>query len=483
MCRNHSLAPAVLICFMFITVGVYSQTRVCSPVDCALPSDKSLDVCPAVIASSSSSSAAIAHYNRCSDTIDLNFCVMRRAAVNLSYSYELIRDSDNKTVATDSGSLDKVSSPILVEVHTKNKAATTYHVSLTVSEGPQKAEPKMLGPIEVARHSKTRGLAIGISHYLNPDIRVLNFADQDAKSFYDLATSLIKSPDVVDIRLMRNEEATRDAIKAEIENIEKDHDFCENDQFVFFYSGHGFLDGGHYLGTYNVDPTKLEDTGFYMPFLLHKIDHIGPSPGFTTRKLLIFDSCFGGFSDKAPEPSASSKNGVKSAGKEEAVTDGTLLRGETTVQESDTALEDMRRELTHLFNTEATILSASEANVPAEEGAVLIGRDDHRFFFFVDEVDKTKLPTLTGHGLYTYFLLGNLERQLSSSSLLDVTGDHRAQFKPTGDCKLSFAHAHQKASNEISEMIKDPKLAGRKIQEPREQDGRSPLRDWVCPSQ
>src|SRR6516164_406754 len=118
MCRNHSLAPAVLICFMFITVGVYSQTRVCSPVDCALPSDKSLDVCPAVIASSSSSSAAIAHYNRCSDTIDLNFCVMRRAAVNLSYSYELIRDSDNKTVATDSGSLDKVSSPILVEVHT-----------------------------------------------------------------------------------------------------------------------------------------------------------------------------------------------------------------------------------------------------------------------------------------------------------------------------------------------------------------------------
>ncbi len=455
----------------------YAQTIVCSPSACPLASlSHPLQICPA----ETSSSAEAVHFDRCQRKIAVNFCVIRPADRSplVSYSYDLVRTSDSKTVQSKNvhaGSFAfPVNKPITESIDVDDPGQ--YAVHLTVRDPEGNLAPLTLGPIDVEFFTKTDAVIVGIAKYSNPSIRPLSFASRDAESFAKLITHII-APAHLDVHIFTDSTAKMDDIFASLQKMREDRQFCENDQFIFYYSGHGFIDdsGDHYLGAYGIDPANLSQTGLFVPRLFDLIDKIGQNGGIT-RKLILLDSCFSGLSER------SSQAVSYSSGKEVLVMNHKIAPKGTPIVENPDNIQDIKKQLSHLDAEEATIGSAAEANVPAEEGAILLDANKPRHFYFTDELDAKVLENAKGHGLYTYFLLGNIERQLPPNTHLDLADDGESEFKSSGNCQINFKAAQYSALRDVQLMVeRDPILQKRgPLQEFSYIPGRYHLKPWTC---
>jgi Caspase domain len=461
-----------------LSVGVMcGQTIVCSPTACPLASSTHpLQVCPA----ETSDSSEVLHFDRCQRKIVVNFCVIRPSDRSplVAYSYDLIRTSDSKTIqskAIHGGNFEfPAGKPITEPVDVDDPGR--YSVRLTVSDPEGNAASLTVGPVDVTFYTKTSAVIVGIARYANPGIRQLSFAAHDAESFEKLIIHVV-DPTHLDVHTFKDATATMDGILTSLQRLREDRQFCESDQFIFYYSGHGFIDdsGDHYLGAYGLDPANLSQTGLFVPRLFDLIDKIGQNGGIT-RKLILLDSCFSGLSE------SSSQGTSFSSGKEVLVMNHKIAPAGTPIVEHPDNIQDIKKQLSHLDAEEATIGSAAEADVPAEEGAILLDADKPRHFYFADELDATVLQNAKGHGLYTYFLLGNIERQLLPTMHLDLVDDNESEFKSGGDCHISFKAAQDKALEDLRNMVShDPILQKRgRIQEFSYINGKSHLKPWTC---
>ena len=98
---------------------------------------------------------------------------------------------------------------------------------------------------------------IGIDKYLDPDIRDLTGARNDAKALWSLFSDTI--PDI-NANLILDEDATSDCVSKTIEQTLKNA--TENDTVIITFAGHGTND--HRLVTYNTTVTNLQNSSISM---------------------------------------------------------------------------------------------------------------------------------------------------------------------------------------------------------------------------
>ena len=123
---------------------------------------------------------------------------------------------------------------------------------------------------------------IGIDKYLDPDIRDLTGARNDAKALWSLFSDTI--PDI-DANLILDEDATSDCVSKTIEQTLKNA--TENDTVIITFAGHGTND--HRLVTYNTTVTNLQNSSISM-------DEIALLFKESPAKVILFilDCCFSG---------------------------------------------------------------------------------------------------------------------------------------------------------------------------------------------
>jgi hypothetical protein len=460
--------------------GAFGQIT-CSPRCPPRSSTDPLRVCPA----SSPRSEEGAYFNRCAKSIKLQFCVERPLdlSTDIGYSWEVLRATDLAPVLSKPAlpGLFPMSAnrPISQDIEIDTPGDYLVRVTATDAKG-SKSTPVTFGPVVVAFYAKTEAVIVGVSQYSNPIVPQLDFAAHDAESMQKLIQSVIPK-EHLRVHPFVDKTAIADDIYATLDSIAEDNaDFCSEDLFIFYFSGHGFISaskGEHYLGAYNVDPKLLFTTGINVPRLFGLINNIGPNG--VSKKLVLLDSCFSGLSESA------SLVQVQSAGKGLIVVNHQLTAKGQILSDVPNNIGDIKAQLTHLDDEEATFGFAAEANVPAEEGVVLPDPAKARHFYFKDEVDETVLQSAiankAGHGLYTYFLLGNIERQLSPTIHLDLTDDHETDFKPNGDCVVNFQQAQDDAFREIPKYAgRDATLVKRPLQRLTFLPGHTPLSGWQC---
>ena len=133
-------------------------------------------------------------------------------------------------------------------------------------------------------------VVIGINKYEN--IRVLNYAVQDAESMQDILINTFDFP-ANNITLLKNEQATKQNILKAFSDIT--NQAKENDRVLIFFSGHGetmdLIDGGEvgYLMPVNAKKNNLYLSGIGMDdlkklSLMSQAKHI----------LYLIDACYGG---------------------------------------------------------------------------------------------------------------------------------------------------------------------------------------------
>jgi len=138
-------------------------------------------------------------------------------------------------------------------------------------------------------------VVIGIDRYRDPSITELQYAEADAKAFYDFLITKggVRSNNA---RLLLNKDATQVNIRRALGDFLKQKALKE-DEVIIYYAGHGTTDpeptseGGlaKYLVPWDADPTSLFATGIPM----EEIDHIFAR--LAARKiLLVQDTCFSG---------------------------------------------------------------------------------------------------------------------------------------------------------------------------------------------
>jgi hypothetical protein len=133
------------------------------------------------------------------------------------------------------------------------------------------------------------GLFVGIRTYEDPSIRPLRTSDRDAVHTGD---TLAAYGDIQPLRLVRNEQATRHRIKAEICKTLVNAT-APGDTVFIYWSGHGWrFDSGASsvccLVPYDAqrqDPSSMIDEGTFIEWIDTLADR---------RLILIFDVCYGG---------------------------------------------------------------------------------------------------------------------------------------------------------------------------------------------
>lgn len=136
---------------------------------------------------------------------------------------------------------------------------------------------------------------IGITEFANSKVPRLQYATEDAKSFYQYLTQEANfAPDHV--RLLYNERATQRRIKSELGNKLLTRMVKPDDLVVIFVSTHGSpaqmdsVEHKNYLVAYDSDPDDLYSTGIDMQEILSIIKH----RVLSDRLLLILDACHSG---------------------------------------------------------------------------------------------------------------------------------------------------------------------------------------------
>ena len=163
---------------------------------------------------------------------------------------------------------------------------------------PQKDKSKDLVPVPDAPAAadgapRAYALIVGVAKYENLDpSQFLKFTESDASAMY--RTLISKEGGAFpseNVHLLVGQKATLANLQYELEKWLPSVANQANDRVVVYFSGHGFIVGGHgYLAPWDVDPAKPDSTGYSM-------DRLG---AILTRsvnarsKLLLLDACHSG---------------------------------------------------------------------------------------------------------------------------------------------------------------------------------------------
>lgn len=160
-------------------------------------------------------------------------------------------------------------------------------------------------PVTQPPPRKKFALVIGIVYDSN-DLGVVNFADRDATSVYNLLTQKMGFPRE-NVVLLRNQEATRLNIDNALRWLATTPQIDSESDVVFFYSGHGLRNapGGGYnnpnlpgygLVPYDYKNFDFRNTGdglFFDTYLAALFSRMNPG-----RMWIAIDSCFSGGYDR-----------------------------------------------------------------------------------------------------------------------------------------------------------------------------------------
>jgi protein O-mannosyl-transferase len=148
--------------------------------------------------------------------------------------------------------------------------------------------------MDLSEINSVRAVVIGISDYQNNKLD-LQYARSDAEAFCDyLRSSLMLHPDSIQIKLLTDNQVTRDNIWEALRWLSKESK--KGSLAIFYYSGHGDVEGETgkqhgYLITYDSPENYYESRAFRMSDLQDKIDEIVKKEA---KALLIVDACRSG---------------------------------------------------------------------------------------------------------------------------------------------------------------------------------------------
>jgi hypothetical protein len=131
-------------------------------------------------------------------------------------------------------------------------------------------------------------LVVGVSKYRSKQVQNLGYAENDAKVIADDLTRL-----GFEVELLLAAEATTSTVQAHIERFARS--LSKHDQFVFFFSGHGFgVAGGEsqYLQCWDYGP-GLTNTALNLTAAIQLFSHASDCP----RTMFFLDACNSGLDD------------------------------------------------------------------------------------------------------------------------------------------------------------------------------------------
>jgi hypothetical protein len=414
----------------------------------------------------------------CKSKVTANFEVhLLNPETRYRYAYTFHRNGEEIRYEDDPSSFPFAGDKNLPPLEFELKTSGNYQIDIQVDDkrGNRKIEKSTSQQIHL--ESTVRAVIVGISKYENGGydpreygegkIRNLRYAEADARAFAGFLNQVIRDEDLSMTVLPNGEaKATGETIMKALKQQAKVS--CQNDSFIFYYSGHGFVDekGRRFLGTYDINPSDISEHGISLLDLGAAIKGIEAK-----RKLIVLDSCFGGA--YAREPTSNGLTGAKLQ---------IVYRGKVAgVNVPPILFEDANPIISINPSKQFSFYSASMANAPAEEGVVVANSSGNRKFFFLWEVDDVQRASV-GHGLYTYYLLGELEKQMSAKHPHSDL-NHDGVWQPEGECKFNFLSAHHRAAIDIENLEKELKKKGFEVdalQEPTDSQGADVFKDTEC---
>ncbi len=179
----------------------------------------------------------------------------------------------------------------IVSVFAQSGAAVSEAASVRlawVSPRIEAATPDTLQVPAFVVQPKLYVLAVGVGTYRNPDFR-LDYPAKDARDFtvalQDQKTRLYRD---VEVRLLTDAEATRDAVLEGLEWLERQT--TAKDVAVLFLAGHGINDptGAYFFLPWNADPERMKTT------MIPSTDFQSTLAKLPGKVLLFLDSCHSG---------------------------------------------------------------------------------------------------------------------------------------------------------------------------------------------
>ncbi len=130
-------------------------------------------------------------------------------------------------------------------------------------------------------------LAVGIIDFADTRIPKLNYCVKDAEALTQYFQE--SSKDDIDITLLKNEEATKDAILTSLAKIKQS--LSPEDTIIFYYSSHGIgdIEGNTYFITFDTNKDDLANTALGM----QQIKDIAAGLG-SKNIVMLFDTCHSG---------------------------------------------------------------------------------------------------------------------------------------------------------------------------------------------
>lgn len=336
-----------------------------------------------------------------------------------------------------------------------------------------------------------RAVVVGISGYDKSQdptsgLSDLLHADSDARSFSNLLRQAFPEAHIALLTSdapQNDDLPTQDHIMRELSVAARDPLMCTNDWFIFYFSGHGILgsDGKHihhYLSTKDFDPGNLQTAIWVRPFV-SALESIQAG-----NKLIVFDSCFSGRtrSYEAPAENANGKSAKQlqkstSSSKVVFVFDRSVVKSLDLVNDVD---DSAATDFTSYEKTEdnrAAVFAAAQSTTEAEEGIVKAAADGGGVF--TPSTDEDANDRVKGHGIYTFFLLKDIESQLpQDSNFKEVLGIDLHGNANADQCKVNFLGAQKKLMGEFFDKI--TKTTGSQLQQPDLTQTRDDLPPITC---
>ncbi len=153
-------------------------------------------------------------------------------------------------------------------------------------DGAEYASPRMKGRINVieGRMADKIALIVAVEHYSDARIQPVQYAEADAKSF----ESAVGSHGYKTQTMLLSSKATKSSMES---NLRRGLSRLRaDDEFMFYYAGHGFSKSGHnYITCFDTDPDDLEGTSVSLQLLFDLVHKCA-----SERIAIFLDSCESG---------------------------------------------------------------------------------------------------------------------------------------------------------------------------------------------
>ena len=193
-----------------------------------------------------------------------------------------------------------------VKIYADNRNARSEPLTIELQwDGRAAFAPGQQGSA-AQRKSHLFVLAVGISHYQRPDLR-LNFADRDAKQFVAaMQAQRGKLYAEVNSKLLVNGDATVKNVKDGLAWLQSQA--AEDDVGILFLAGHGFQlpDKEYFYAPADFDPQRPRDTGVDYKTIRQTLVKFS---GAGNKAIFLIDTCYAG-SALGPNLSVSSADSL-----------------------------------------------------------------------------------------------------------------------------------------------------------------------------